>query len=230
MESRNHLTVQDKLVLSAYYLQRDGHSPFTAEDLVVAAWRRYPDTFGLAGYKSSEGTLIYPDSNRVFAEIMGSKPVRKRGLLTKVGQKMYQLTEAGTHHATLLMHAPKSNASQKSGLARDMRHYLKRLMESRAMCKYREGRFEEITFFDVCAFYGISPRSSAIELDGQVANLLGVLDAAKAATGDDTVTFQHDGKRYGENDIESLFAVHEFVHQKFKGELDIIRRRIDERK
>jgi len=230
MRGNNHLTVQDKLVLAAYRLESDGRSPFTAEDLVVTAWRDYPDTFGLAGYQTPEGTLMYPDSNRVFAEIMGSKPVRKRGLLTKVGQKMYKLTEAGTHHATLLAQSTRKETAQKSGLARDVRDYIERLMESKATCKYREGRSDEITFFDACLFYGISPRSSAIELQGQVANLLGVLEAAKAAAGDDTVTLRHDGKRYDGKDIEGLFAVHTLVHEKFRPELDIIRKRIDERK
>ena len=230
MDSRNHLTVQDKLVIAAYYLQRDGRSPFTAEDLVVAAWRQYPDTFGLAGYKSSEGRLMYPDSNRVFAEIMGSKPVRKRGLLTKVGEKMYKLTEAGTQHAMLLIHGTKSDAAQKAGLARDARYYFERLLESRATCKYREGRPDDITFFDACAFYGISARSSAIELQGQAANLLGVLEAAKAAAADDSVTLRHDGKAYGAKEIEGLFTIHEFLQEKFRAELDIIRKRIDERK
>jgi hypothetical protein len=230
MRGNNHLTVQDKLVLAAYHLEREGRSPFTAEDLVVAAWRDYPDTFGLAGYKTAEGTLMYPDSNRVFAEIMGSKPVRKRGLLTKVGEKMYRLTEAGTHHATLLIQRAGDDTSQKSGLGRDVRHYVERLLESRAMRKYREARSEEITFFDACAFYGISPRSSAIELQGQIANFLGVLEAAKNAAGRDAVTLQHDGKRYDAEDINNLFAVHELVQRKFKKELDIIRMRIDERR
>ena len=230
MRGNNHLTVQDKLVLAAYRLESDGRSPFTAEDLVVTAWRDYPDTFGLAGYQTPEGTLMYPDSNRVFAEIMGSKPVRKRGLLTKVGQKMYKLTEAGTHHATLLAQRTKRDATQKSGLARDLRDYIERLMESRAMCKYREGRSDEITFFDTCLFYGISPRSSAIELQGQIANLLGVLEAAKAAAGDDTVALRHDGRRYDAKDIKGVFLVHEFLQEKFRAELDIVRKRIDERK
>jgi hypothetical protein len=230
MEGNKNLTVQDKLILAAYHLESDGRSPFTAEDLVVSAWRGYPDTFGLAGYKTPQGTLMYPDSNRVFAEIMGSKPVRKRGLLTKVGQKMYQLTEAGRHHAVLLAQRATTETTQKSGLARDVRSYIERLMGSRAMSKYREGRSDEITFFDACAFYGISPRSSAIELQGQVANLLGVLGAAKAAAGKDAVALRHDGKRYDAKDIEGLFAVHEFMQEKFRAELDIIRKRIDERK
>src|SRR5918911_2824096 len=103
MERKDQLSVSEKLLLAAYDLEENSRRPFSAEDLVVSAWRKFPDTFGLAGYRGGDGELSYPDSNRVFAEIMGSKPIRKRGLLTKVGSKMYSLTEAGRDHARLLL-------------------------------------------------------------------------------------------------------------------------------
>ena len=89
------LSITEKLLLSALDLEENGRCPFSAEDLVVSAWKKFPDAFGLAGYRDTNSQLCYPDSYRVFAEIMGSKPIRKRGLLRKVGTKMYQLTEAG---------------------------------------------------------------------------------------------------------------------------------------
>jgi hypothetical protein len=230
MVTNHHLTVQDKLVLAAYQLELKGRSPFAAEDLVVAAWENYPDTFGLAGYKTAEGRLMYPDSNRVFAEIMGSKPVRKRGLLVKTGRKMYQLTEAGRHHVELLSGKSGFGTPQKSGLSRDVRYEIERLMESKAVRKYGAGQSNYITFFDVCGFYGISPRSSAIQLQGQVANILGILEAAKSAAGEETVTLEHGGKGYDGNRIDNLVKVHEFLQNKFKNEMDIIKKRTDERK
>ena len=102
MKSGDTFNIIEKLLLSAYELELDGKKPFTAEDLVVSSWQNFPDAFGLQGYRDSEGNLLHPDSNRVFAEIMGSKPIRKRGLLIKVGVKQYQLTEAGEELARLL--------------------------------------------------------------------------------------------------------------------------------
>src|SRR3989337_1721776 len=103
MGHKDLLSISEKLLLAAYSLEEDGRRPFSAEELVVSAWRKFPDAFGLAGHRDDDGRLSYPDSNRVFAEIMGSKPIRKRGLLTKVGSKMYQLTEVGREHARLLL-------------------------------------------------------------------------------------------------------------------------------
>src|SRR5262245_26355120 len=96
------LKVHEKLLLAAADLTDEGKQTFSAEDLVVAAWRRDPNTFGLAGYLDGDGRPLYPNSNRVFAEIMGSKPIRAQGLLMKSGTKMFRLTEAGVQRAAML--------------------------------------------------------------------------------------------------------------------------------
>lgn len=72
-EKQNMKSILEKLLIAAFELEEKGHKPFSAEDIVVASWQKFPDAFGLAGYQDR-----YPDSNRVFAEIMGSKPIRKK--------------------------------------------------------------------------------------------------------------------------------------------------------
>ncbi len=120
MKSKDRLSITEKLLLAAYELEESGRRPFSAEDLVVSAWQKFPDAFGLAGYRNSTSSLAYPDSNRVFAEIMGSKPIRKRGFLKKVGTKMYQLTEAGHEHARTFLMEDRQTQIQKAGLPRDI--------------------------------------------------------------------------------------------------------------
>ena len=142
MRNGNQLTVPDKLLLAAYGLEQTGTSPFSAEDLVVSAWRKFPDTFGLAGYRGGAGGLSFPDSNRVFAEIMGSKPVRKSGMLAKVGSKMYQLTEAGRDHARLLLNQSEGSKVEKAALARGTEQELKRLFAAKAVEKIKNNRLE----------------------------------------------------------------------------------------
>ena len=75
------LTVPEKLLIAALEARKSS-ATFTAEDLVVSAWQLYPDTFGLSGYADQ-----YPDSNRVLTNIMGSKGMRGKGWLRKVGAK-----------------------------------------------------------------------------------------------------------------------------------------------
>lgn len=59
--------------------------PFTESQLVVAAWKQYPDRFCLHGYPE------YPDSNRVRAELCGQKGLVALGYFVKEGPKLYRV-------------------------------------------------------------------------------------------------------------------------------------------
>jgi hypothetical protein len=229
MESREKLSVTEKLLLAAYDLEEVGKKPFSAEDLVVSAWRKFPDTFGLAGYLDKKGSLSFPDSNRVFAEIMGSKPIRKRGFLKKVGTKMYQLTEAGRGNARILLNRNSEVQIKKAGLPREIEEELKRLFSSKALEKFKNNRLEDITFYDACSFWGISPRSSAIELDGKIANLEKVIELAQKIVDEKDATFEHGSRAFGTNDLEVLVNLHQDLLKTFHEEIKIIRKRKDER-
>ncbi|HWP60174.1 MAG TPA: hypothetical protein VNL14_19930 [Candidatus Acidoferrales bacterium] len=230
MNSRDSLSISEKLLLAAYYLEESGRTPFSAEALVVAAWQNFPDAFGLAGHLDENGHLMYPDSNRVFAEIMGSKPIRKRGFLVKVGEKQYQLTEAGREHARLLAARSTRSSVEKAGLARETKEKLKRLLTSKAFEKFRNGRIEDLTFYDACAFWGISPRSSAIELHNQSGNLSAILEVSRKAVQRDAATLEHGGQVYSIRDLDDLLALHKEMQKKFAKEIEVIMERKDERK
>jgi hypothetical protein len=222
-------SVSDKLLIAAYALEASGKIPFTAEDLVVSAWRAFPDTFGLAGHNDVSGELEYPDSNRVFAEIMGSKPIRKRGLLRKVGTKMYQLTEAGRERARFLAPQTGRADTRKLSLSRGIEAELQRLLAARATDKYRLGRKDQITFRDACAFWGISPRSSAIELEGRRASAQDTIQRALQAIDEGGTTFEHAGAPLQRQDVEGLTSAAAYMEAAFSSELEVISRRRDER-
>lgn len=91
------LTKSDKLLLT--FLRND-QSMLTAEALVVEAWTADKKAFGLKGYADR-----FPDANAVLCYLMGKTGLVRRGLLEKVGQKLYQLTEAGRERAKSLREA-----------------------------------------------------------------------------------------------------------------------------
>ena len=230
MARNETLRITEKLLLAAFDLEQRRHCPFSAEDLVVSAWRKFPDAFGLAGHRGDNGQLCYPDSNRVFAEIMGSKPIRKRGLLKKVGTKMYQLTESGLEHAGLLLRRAGESPVEKAGLSREIEQQLKRLFSSKAAEKFRDKRLDDITFYDACAFWGISPRSSAIELEGRIANFKHAVESVRNVAQEKMVSFEHAGHAYSTRDLDVLLQVHEELLKRFAEQITVIRGRIDERK
>jgi hypothetical protein len=222
------LGVAEKLLIAAYQLELSGVRPFSAEDLVVAAWERYPDTFGLAGHIDETGRALYPDSNRVFAEIMGAKPIRKRGFLEKVGNKTYQVTSTGQARVAELMAGPET-PSLKAALSRKHKEELRNLLNSRAFAKWKQQRPDEITFMDACGFWGITPRSSAIELESHLGHVDDLLRRAVGAFASGDVALEHAGDVIAPESISSLRKLHDEIQNAFAQDLAVIRRRTDER-
>ena len=86
------LTVRDEILVAAACLDRSrGGGEFTAEDLVVAAWRLYPGSFGMSGYD-------YPHSQRVVCRLSGPDGLIEKGLLGRVVGAL-KLTDAGRRKA-----------------------------------------------------------------------------------------------------------------------------------
>jgi len=225
-----NLTVVEKLIIAALQIDDESGVAFTAEDLVVIAWKKFPDTFGLKGYLDDKGNPAYPDSNRVFAEIMGSKPIRQRGYLQKVGRKMYQLTEAGRAEAVRISKINTSSPLRKLSIPRDTIIELQKLLESKVLSKYLNEQTDLITFFDACAFWNISPRSTAIELTGKLANIEKIIKLAKDSIGSGEASTTHRGNIITSSDLDSLNNAHNYLKKRFESEINIIRERTDERK
>jgi len=217
------LSVPEKVLISAYKLFISGKERFTAEDLVISAWSNFPDTFGLVGYN-------HPNSNRVFAEIMGTKPIRKRGWLIKVGEKIYSLTESGRDYAASLTDIIPTHCKDKISLPRDIQNKLKMLLNSHAISKYLNNETKNISFYDACDFWGISPRSTAIEFSGKVSNIVNILEAALQEFKSADLAFEHGGCTISQQTIKSLYDLHEWLLRQFESDIKVIKSRTDERK
>jgi len=57
---------------------------FTAEDLAVACWQRWPALFGILGFEH------YPDNNRVLSYVWGRRGLVACGWLERVGPGRYR--------------------------------------------------------------------------------------------------------------------------------------------
>lgn len=220
------LTVADRLILAAVGLSEDGSETFTAEELVVAAWTKFPETFGLRGVLDAQGRPRYPDSNRVFAEIMGRMPVRRRGWLEKVGNKRYRVTRIGRVHADDI---EGSAGIKKAALDRVAADEVTRLLGSRAMDKFRSGRDLELTFHDACALWGITPRSNAKELSTRLAGYDDLVNTIDALTLRDDFVLRHGARPYTHDDITMLRDLSSELRTRFDSEIQVIKRRVSER-
>jgi hypothetical protein len=80
------VTTHEMVLLAA----ADCEPHFTVPALVVAAWKRWPECFGLSGWNAH-----YPDSNRVVVNLYGKRGLIRRGLLIGNGTGRFMLTAAG---------------------------------------------------------------------------------------------------------------------------------------
>lgn len=222
------LTIVEKILLAAYALEEKGEAPFTAEALIVKAWMSDNGAFGLQGYADK-----YPDSNRVLTNIMGSKGLRGKGWIEKVGEKQYRLTTAGRRVAQDLSCDKRPHISRAADIDRELLPIIQRLLNSPGFKKMEESRDNEIIFRDACNFWGISSYSNASTLRARfedIRNLLQELDNSVAASETGEVVLPDMKIMINKGMVTSLRTTHLLLQKKFFDELEVIRKRVDERR
>src|SRR5213593_3820815 len=99
------------------------------EDIVVAAFKQYPDDFQLRGYPQ------YPDSSDIHKPLYDMK---RQGLI-RSANKTFQLTHRGLEVASQLMHA---DAQEKDRLTKQEENEINRILNSAAFRLFQEGRIQ----------------------------------------------------------------------------------------
>jgi hypothetical protein len=213
-------TVPEKILLAADQLEKEGQSPFSAEALIVAAWQKFPRTFGLKGY-----TDQYPDSNKVLSSIMGEKGLARRGWLVKMGQKVYSLTREGRQALRRILRqeeAPEPPTNLR--LPRDKERSLLNLLESSAAGKFEEGRKQELTFADACRFWGITENMRGEGLDTKLRQLEDSLAEFERLLADSDAELS-SGRVVSAGDLRVLGNMHRYMEDRFGRHLTLLRTR-----
>ena len=225
------ITIPEKLLLAALDLTERSRS-FSAEDLVVQAWKMFPDSFGLAGYADQ-----FPDSNRILTNIMGTKGVRGKGWLRKVGEKQYAVTSKGLADGAAL----KSRESYGSGgshlealraeLDRRTTGDLQRLISTNAARRALGQLSGNLSFNDACGFWDITVRSNANTLNTRLSEVTDLLSRTRELLLEQETDrlIKLPNATLSLEDVETLIRIHGDMQEMFKAELNVIRKRTDER-
>lgn len=217
-------TVPEKILLAAFQLEEQGQSPFSAEALIVAAWQKYPRTFGLKGYDEQ-----YPDSNKVLASIMGEKGLARRGWLLKMGQKLYSLSHEGRRTVRRLLQGEDQPETEKSDrpikLSKEHDKLLQGLFVTSAYEKVREARQQELTFADACRFWNITENQSGQALAARLDHLRAALAEVERQIGLGSANLG-DGRNITGEDIALLCNIHNNLLQRFSRHLTLLRNRV----
>jgi hypothetical protein len=216
-------TVPEKILLAAFQLEEQGHSPFSAEALIVASWQKYPRTFGLKGYDEQ-----YPDSNKVLASIMGEKGLARRGWLVKMGQKLYSLSHEGRRTVRRLLEGEEQPETVKRDrpvkLSKEHDKLVQGLFVTSAYEKFREGRQQELTFADACRYWNITENLSPEALDARLDHLRAALAEIERQLGLGSANLS-DGHSISNEDISLLCDIHNHLLQRFSRHLTLVRNR-----
>ncbi len=218
------MTIVEKILLAAHSLEESGTSPFTAEQLIVKAWQMDKDLFGLQGYANE-----HPDSNRVLTNIMGSKGLKGKGWIERVGEKQYKLTASGSRSALQLVNVESRTPMRAGVLGRKQVVIVERLINSPAFKKrVNDDDDQSIIFRDACNFWGISSYSNASTLRNQFIEIRDVfedLDRAISQSNSGTIALPDMKTTLDKSMVSAVRQTHEFLQKKFFNELEVIRKR-----
>lgn len=217
------LSAIQKILLAAVDLAgEDGDEEFSAESLMVAAWQKYPETFGLKDYEQ------YPDSNKVMTYLVGEKGMIGRGWLNKVGPKLYTLGYDGRVFAAKLMGRDNGRqpvASVKGPppvkLSKNHEGLLTLLFGSMAYEKTREKRHKEIVFADARQFWGIDEMMSAEEINDKLGHVRLGIDLVQQQVGNAGANLS-DGQFVSPEDVALLVEIHTHVMGRFARQVSLM--------
>ncbi len=218
-------TVPEKILVAADQLESQGHTPFTAETLIVTVWQKFPNTFGLKGYAE-----LYPDSNKVLSSLMGEKGLARRGWLVKTGQKMYALTREGRKviRRVTMQEGDEPEAPGLQRLPRELERIVVAMFDSSAVQKFEENRKADLTFADACRFWGITENMRGDQLDEKLSIMkksLAELDKFFA----DADAELSSGRVLTAGDIRVLTNIHGHMADRFERHLNLLRSRTAKR-
>lgn len=143
------------------------------EDIVVRAWKMFPQEFGLRGYAD-----LYPDSSDLHKPLYG--PLKRDGYV-RVQNKKFGLTDAGLAVAAELDSASEGGAVDSARLRRDQMIETERLAKRPALVLVHEGRETELLDTDFYDFFGVTVRTKPADFVGRIATVDRAVDAALAS-------------------------------------------------
>jgi hypothetical protein len=186
-------TSKPQKILSVMFDLSHGESkPLLYEDIVVAAFQRYPEDFQLRGYPQ------YPDSSDIHKPLYKMK---REGLI-RSANKSFQLTPRGLDVAGNFLGVSDAGRDR---LTKPEESEINRILKSQAFQLFQQGRTDEILDTDFYEFLGVSVRTPRSDFLGRVRTV----EEAIAA---------HQTTRHDEAS-DALIKLQEWMVARFKDEI-----------
>ncbi len=198
----------------------DLEKTFTAEDLLLGAWKRDPMAWGLRGHETE-----YPDSERIFvtldrASVRGG--LVGLGLFEKVRQRTYRLTPAGLAAASEVAGAdPAARGKAERALADAVATILshpvfREWMKDPAMPKH---------FRDAGHFWGIAPGTPPSVIRARIGEVDKTLEKARSlleAKSVEEIAARHGKALFDRTDIDRAMEFQATLKRRFAKDLSTL--------
>lgn len=214
--------LRDQVLLAALeFTGGDLRKAFTAEDLLMVAWKRDPRAWGLRGYE-----LEHPDSEKIRVEIDRANVkggMVGLGFFEKVRQRTYRLTATGLLAASEVSEAdPSTRAMAERRLA----DAVKDIMSHPVFRSWTKDAGTPKYFRDAGHFWGIAPGTPPSVISARIREIDQTLEKAGALLaerGVDEVAERHGRVLYDRTDIERAQEFHSTLKLRFADDLSALK-------
>lgn len=192
----------EKILVAMHRLSKGTTKMLKYEDIVVEAFKLFPDEFALRGYRE------YPDSSDVHKPLYGM--LKRRGLV-RAAHKTFALTTKGVETAQRLIAnagASLDDVRSPDRMGRDVQAEVDRMIASDAFAFFATGKREKILDTDFYNFLGCTVRTPSNDFLGRVNTTNDAVAAAVRLK-------QPDPAVAGQ-----LAAAWQFLQQQFKPQID----------
>lgn len=201
----------------------DLRAEITFEQLLVEAWSRNHQAWGLRGFESE-----YPDSERLHRELdsrgAGQGGLVGQGLLEKVRPRVYRLTPKGLHLAADEVSAEGSEIRER--VDRRLEAEVTQLLSSTAFRKWLRNPAEPRSFREAGQFWRVAPGTPPKVIDERLAGVSSVLATARdvlaKAGSDAALRGRGGGLLFTNEDLERCEEFHQVLLERFASDLKVL--------
>jgi len=169
---RIKLTRPEKILLVIYELSRGTQKNFKFEDIVIKAFKKYPDDFHLRGY------VKYPDSEAVGKELYRTN--LKNGGILNYGNKIFSLTERGLEMVRRLKgRITGEEIVSSSRFSRYVGNEIARIESLESFKLFLEGKELRIMDTDFYNYLGVTVRTEKKDFLGRLETILETMKELK---------------------------------------------------
>ena len=224
MKRASEVSLSDKVLLAALECSRGELSEsFTAEALLMAAWKADKRAFGLRGFEE-----VHPDSNKLFTKIDGRDGLVAKGLLHGGGERTLRITESGLGRALTLsrdiLMEPVDKALEVK-VERGLHESMARMLGSQEFRAWLADKSKPNRFREAGNFWGIAPGTPPRTVRERVSQIDQTLATARQRLEDFGVerVFEQRGRElFDREDVKRLSEFQSELKKRFQKELKIL--------